>query len=145
MPEQAKGASPVASAAQVHRRIIELSNAGRREEALALIQADAIDHRGGAIGDHQGVAAWQEKWERMDDVQLTIERNVASGDFSVNRYTVRGTHAASGRPYEVTGIDMVRVRDGKIVEHWALLDSAAMRHQLGISEGRPAARPREAC
>jgi predicted ester cyclase len=29
---------------------------------------------------------------------------------------------------------MVRVRDGKIVEHWALLDSDAMRHQLGIGE-----------
>jgi predicted ester cyclase len=26
---------------------------------------------------------------------------------------------------------MVRVRDGKLAEHWALLDSAAMRHQLG--------------
>jgi ketosteroid isomerase-like protein len=132
--EQAKGANPAASAAEIHRRIIELSNAGRREEALALIHADAVDHRGGVIGDHQGVTAWQKKWERMDDVQLTIERNVASGDFSVNRYTVRGTHTAFGRPYEVLGIDMVRVRDGKIVEHWALLDSAAMRHQLDISE-----------
>jgi predicted SnoaL-like aldol condensation-catalyzing enzyme len=134
MPEQPEDANPVASAAEVHRRIIELSNAGRHEEALALIHADAVDHRGGAIGDHRGVAAWQEKWERMDDVQLKIEGNVASGDFSVNRYTVRGTHTASGRPYEVTGIDMVRVRDGKIVEHWALLDSAGMRHQLRISE-----------
>jgi predicted ester cyclase len=26
---------------------------------------------------------------------------------------------------------MIRVRDGKLVEHWALLDSAAMQHQLG--------------
>jgi hypothetical protein len=26
---------------------------------------------------------------------------------------------------------MIRVRDGKLVEHWALLDSAAIRHQLG--------------
>jgi ketosteroid isomerase-like protein len=62
----------------------------------------------------------------------TIERNVASGDFSVNRYTLRGTHTASGRGYEVTGLDMIRVRGGKLAEHWALLDSAAMRHQLGL-------------
>lgn len=60
-----------------------------------------------------------------------IEHNVASGDFSVNRDTFRGAHTASGRRVEVTGIDMVRVRDGKLAEHWALLDSAAMRHQLG--------------
>lgn len=130
MSGQTKDATPVASPAEVHRRIVELHGAGRHEEALALIDPDAIDHRGGARGDRQGVAAWREKWEHMDDdVQLTIECGVASGDFSVHRYTVRGT--ASGRRYEVTGIDMVRVRDGRIVDHWALLDSAAMRHQLG--------------
>ena len=66
----------------------------------------------------------------LQDVSLTIEHNVASGDFSVNRYTFRGTHAASGRHVEITGIDMVRVRDGMLAEHWALLDSAALRHQL---------------
>ncbi|HEY3685181.1 MAG TPA: nuclear transport factor 2 family protein [Streptosporangiaceae bacterium] len=135
MSEQANAAASVAGAAEVHRRIIELFGAGRREEALALVDPDAIDHRGGALGDHQGVAAWKQKWEHMGDgVRSTIEQNVASGDFSVNRYTVRGTHTASGRRYEVTGIDMVRVRDGKIVEHWALLDSAAMRHQLGVGD-----------
>lgn len=138
MSEQAKDAASVAGAAEVHRRIVELFGAGRREEALALIDPDAIDHRGGASGDHQGVAAWREKWEHMgdgiQDASMTTEHNVASGDFSVNRYTVRGTDTASGRRYEITGIDMVRVRDGKIVEHWALLDSAAMRHQLGVGE-----------
>lgn len=66
----------------------------------------------------------------LQDVSLTIEHNVASGDFSVNRYTFRGTHSATGRHVEITGIDMVRVRDGELAEHWALLDSAALRHQL---------------
>lgn len=36
----------------------------------------------------------------------------------------------SGRRVEVTSVDMVRVRDGRLAEHWALLDSAALRHQL---------------
>ena len=135
MSELTNAAATVASAAEVHWRIVELFSAGRREEALALLDPDVIDHRGGASGDHKGVAAWKQKWEHMDDgVQPTIEHNVASGDFSVNRYAVRGTHTASGQRYEITGIDMVRVRDGKIVEHWALLDSDAMRHQLGIGE-----------
>jgi ketosteroid isomerase-like protein len=51
---------------------------------------------------------------------------------SLNRYTLRGTHTTSGRHYEILGLDMIRVRDGKIVEHWALLDSDAMRAQLGL-------------
>lgn len=58
MSEQPEAATPVVGAAEVHRRIIELFGAGRREEALALIDPDAIDHRRGASGDHQGVAAW---------------------------------------------------------------------------------------
>ena len=119
------------SPAAVHRRIIELFNAGRRADALDLIDTHAVDHRGGSSGDHVGVVAWRHKWEHLADVSLTIEQNVAEGPFSVHRYRIRGTHAASGRPYEVVGIDMVRVRDGKIVEHWALLDSRAIRHQTG--------------
>lgn len=124
------------SAAEAHRRIVELFEAGRRDEALALIDPEAIDHRGGLLGDQVGRAAWRAKWENMNDgfqdVSMTTETSVASGDFSVHRYTIRGLHVASGRRYEVTGIDMVRVRDGRLVEHWALLDSTAMRHQLGI-------------
>jgi hypothetical protein len=63
---------------------------------------------------------------------VTIEHNVASGDFSANRDPLRGTHAASRRSYEITGLDMIRVRDGK-ARRLALLDSAAMQHQLGAS------------
>lgn len=122
-------------AAAVHRRIVELAGAGREAEALALIDPDVIDHRGGTLGDHVGLPAWREKWEHMydgqRDVTVTIEHNVAAGDVSANRYTMRGTDAASGHSYEVTGLDMIRVRDGRLVEHWALLDSSALRHQLG--------------
>jgi predicted ester cyclase len=123
------------SAAQVHRRIVELFGAGRREEALALIDPDVMDHRGGRSGDHRGLAAWRDKWAHMHDgfadFRLTIAQNVTAGDCSVNRYTITGTDATSGRHFEITGIDMVRVRDGRLVEHWAVLDSSAMRHQLG--------------
>lgn len=133
-----ENATSIARAAGVHRRIVELGGAGRPEEALALIDPDVIDHRGGVSGDHVGLAAWRDKWEHiydgLQDVSVTIEHNVASGNFSVNRYTLRGTHTASGRHYEVTGLDMIRVRDGKLVEHWALADSAAMQHQLGIGD-----------
>jgi hypothetical protein len=81
------------SAAAVHRRIVELSGAGRQAEALALIDPDAIDHRGGTLGDQIGAAAWKDKWEHMydglRDVSVTVEQNVASGDISTNRYTLR--------------------------------------------------------
>jgi predicted ester cyclase len=139
VPEHTGESRPAVRAAQVHRRIVELVGAGRRAEAMALIAPDVVDHRGGSSGDHRGLAAWAEKWEHMydglRDVSLTIEHNVAADDFSANRYTMRGTHAESGRRFEVTGLDMIRVRNGKLAEHWAVLDSAAMRHQLGAGAG----------
>jgi ketosteroid isomerase-like protein len=125
---------------EVHRRVVAMYDevlAGRLDEALALIDPDVIDHRGGSSGDHHGIGAWRRKWESFGeggpfhDVSVTVEQNVVAGDTSVNRYTTRGTHTASGRRYEVLGMDMVRVRNGRIIEHWALRDSDAIRHQLG--------------
>lgn len=124
---------------EVHRRVAESYAQimeGRLDDALELIDPKVLDHRGGTQGDHLGRDAWRQKWERMSagsafhDVSVTIEHNVVSGDTSVNRYTMRGTRTDSGRHYEVLGLDMVRVRNGRIVEHWALLDADAMRDQL---------------
>jgi ketosteroid isomerase-like protein len=140
MPGQDASSHDGPGPAEVHRRVVEMYDevlAGRLDDALELIDPDVIDHRGGTSGDHHGIAAWREKWENagslgFHDVTVTIEQNVAAADTSVNRYTTRGTHTASGRSYEVLGLDMVRVRDGRIVEHWALRDSTAVRHQLGL-------------
>ncbi|MGP4098941.1 ester cyclase [Nonomuraea sp. KM90] len=132
------------TAAEVHQRILELypeALAGRMDEALALIDPDVIDHRGGTDGDHHGLAAWREKWERtasgetgFHDVSVEVEQNVHDGDLSANVYLSRGTHTASGRRYEVRGMDLIRVRDGRIVEHWAIRDTVAMGHQLGLAQ-----------
>jgi ketosteroid isomerase-like protein len=135
-----------ACAADVHRRLVELFPellaTGQFDAGLALIDEDVIDHRGGAVGDHRGRAAWRQKWELMaaggygfTDTSVTVEQNVASGDTSVNRYTSRGTDAATGRRYEVTSMDMIRVRGGRVVEHWALQDSSGIRHQLSPPSG----------
>lgn len=124
------------TAAEVHRRIVDLENEGRALEGLAMVDPDVLDHRGGAIGDIKGITAMREKWEHMydtrRDVSLTIEENVSDGEISANRYTLRATDKATGKPYEVTCLDMVRIRNGKMVEHWALVDQAAKRHQLGL-------------
>jgi len=130
----------MSEAANVHRRLIELHPdlmAGRLDEALTLVDQEVIDHRGGAEGDHHGFAAWRAKWERMAagpfrDVGLTVERTLADGDVSVNRYTF------AGPGYQVTGMDMIRVRDQKVVEHWAVLDTDAIRHQSAYSDGSSA-------
>jgi ketosteroid isomerase-like protein len=141
MPQGAAD-TPHSGPGEIHRRSVESFAQvleGRLDDALELIDPEVVDHRGGTQGDHRGREAWRQKWEErvsagsaFHDVSVTIDQNVVSGDTSVNRYTVRGTHTNSGRRYEVLGLDMVRARNGRIIEHWALLDADAMRDQLGL-------------
>jgi predicted ester cyclase len=39
---------------------------------------------------------------------------------------------AGCRPLETTAIDMIKVRDGQIVEHWGLFDQIALMVQMGV-------------
>jgi ketosteroid isomerase-like protein len=131
------------AASVVHRQLVEAYPAilaGELEGPLELIDPDVIDHRGGRSGDDGGRDAWRQRWElagrddgEFHDLSVTIEQNVTAGEMSVNRYTTRGTHTATGRTYAVLGMDMVRVRDGRVVEHWAVRDSTAIRHQIGLN------------
>jgi predicted ester cyclase len=124
------------SAAEVHRRVVE---AAFTEEGLRYVDPDVVDHRGGAGGDHVGLEAWREKWAALSrgdfmpglrDLSVRVEQNVSEGEFSVHRYTSSGTETATGRRYSVTSMDMIRVRGGRIVEHWALMDVTDRAAQL---------------
>lgn len=73
------------------------------------------------------------------DYQMNVEEMVAEGDKVVARLTMSGTHqgefmgiAPTGNRVTVTGIDIVRITDGKIVERWGNFDALGMMQQLGV-------------
>lgn len=58
------------------------------------------------------------------DLNLTIDRQIAEGDYVVTCYTMRGTHLGewmgikpTGKRIEVSGINVDRIENGMIVEH----------------------------
>ena len=69
---------------------------------------------------------WTEVRSAFPDMTFTVDLLIESGDLVVSNWTVRGTHtgtpfydvAASGEPVEINGTAILRIRDGKIVEHW---------------------------
>lgn len=92
----------------------------------------------------EGVAAWR---GHFPDFGVTVERLFSCRDIIVTRVIYRGTHEgdfksvpATGRSIEVSGIDIFRFRDGKVVEHWHEADHLEMFRQLG-AEVMPAASP----
>ena len=58
------------------------------------------------------------------DLHLTIEQQIAEGDWVVTRITARGTHQGewlgirpTGKAVAFTGVNIDKVVDGRIVEH----------------------------
>ncbi len=72
------------------------------------------------------------------DIHITIEDLIAEGDKVVGRVTTHGTHqgqfegiAPTGKQVTVKEIHIVRIANGKAVEHWGIEDSLGMMQQLG--------------
>ena len=75
----------------------------------------------------------------MPDYHTTIEDLIAEGDKVVARVSMTGTHTgnfygipATGRKVNLTGIFVVRIENGKIVEHWGEENGSEVLRQLGF-------------
>ena len=71
-----------------------------------------------------------------------ITMQVAEGDLVVSQIIGRGIHKgdllgipATNKDVETTGIAIHRVRDGKIVEYWSVVDVAQVLQQVGALPG----------
>ncbi len=71
-------------------------------------------------------------------IGVVVEDLIAEGDLVAARCSVRGNHAgdhlgikASNAPVEFSGMCIVRVKDGKIVEAWNNFDFLKMNRQIG--------------
>jgi predicted ester cyclase len=73
-----------------------------------------------------------------------ILMQVAEGDFVVSHILGRGVHEgellgipATNKEVETNGIAIHRVRAGKIVEYWSVVDVARVLQQVGALPGPP--------
>ena len=71
------------------------------------------------------------------DARMEINDQIAEADLVATRKTLRGTHqgelwglAPTGNSIEFEFIDIFRVADGKLIEHWTSMDLAALRSQM---------------
>jgi predicted ester cyclase len=90
----------------------------------------------------QGVDGLREMVEgyrrALSGLRVTIDHQIAEGDYVATRFTIRGTHdgdlmgaAPTGREVAFTGITISRCEDGCIVEEWELTDTMALLGQIG--------------
>lgn len=69
---------------------------------------------------------WKAAHAAFPDMTFTVNLLVEQGDLVVSNWTIAGTHTGdafygvppSGDAVEINGTATLRIRDGKIVEHW---------------------------
>jgi predicted ester cyclase len=135
----------------VVRRFVDEYQTGADERAFVeLLHPDVLDHSRppgiapGAAGVRQQFDAFR---AAFPDFRAAILDQVAEADKVVTRKVFTGTHRGpfqgiepTGREVRIEVIDIVRVADGRIVEHWNCVDRFGLLAQLGALP-EPAAAP----
>lgn len=128
----------------VLRRLIDEGFTGGRLEVADEVIDPAIvehqnfgpDHAPGAEGVKAVIASLR---RAFSDFRLDIEDIAVDGDIAWSRNVATGTNdgsfmgnAPTGRTIRIDVIDVVRVRDGLITEHWGVPDRLGALRQLGL-------------
>ncbi len=128
--------------ALVQRFVDEVQSAGNIDLIDEVCSPEFVNHSAppGIPPDCEGIKILTSMFrEAFPDSYFTVEDMVAEGDKVVTRKTFHGTHEGefigippSGRAVSMGLIDIVRISDGKVVEHWSMGDSLGMMQQLGV-------------
>ena len=129
----------------VRRWFEEVWNKGRAEAIDEMFDENAIAH--GLADDPAKPITGPENFkpfhktfrEAFPNMMIVIEDMVAEGDKVAARCSVRGKHegnfrefAATQSPVDFTGMTIVRIADGKIVEAWNNFDFTSLHQQIGL-------------
>ena len=101
---------------------------------------EVVDHspQPGQVDGREGMRQILDLYHAVfPDLRVTTEEVLVSGDRGVLRWSATGTHEgdqlgvpATHRQVRMTGIDIVRIQDGRIVEHWGEGNSLEMMQQI---------------
>lgn len=127
----------------IRRMLDEGFAAGRTEVIDELCAPDMVEHQFGLSGTgdearRKIAKAMADVHAMAPDIQYTIDDWVEQGDVTWVRATGRGTQTGpffgppSGKPFEIAVIDVIRVSDGRIAEHWGVPDRFALLAQAGL-------------
>lgn len=127
---------------QIMQSFIDRYQTGGDEAALtATIASDIVDHSR-PPGISPGIQGVKEQFDgfhaAFSGFRATVQDMIAEGDKVVTRKVFHGTHtgdfqgiAPTGRDVEISVIDIVRLENGKVVEHWNCVDRLGLLAQLG--------------
>jgi steroid delta-isomerase-like uncharacterized protein len=129
---------------ELSRRFTELFSTGDESLADEVLAPDIVFHGTTGDGELRGIdemKAFVAQYRRaFPDATSTVEDQLADGDKVVTRWRARGTHRgelgpvpASRREFEMDGVTIERIADGRIAEVWVARDELGLLRQLGVA------------
>jgi steroid delta-isomerase-like uncharacterized protein len=101
------------------------------------VEHDPFPGQGNGLADLKARVAGLQ--HMFNPLRFTVEDVIAEGDRVVVRWTNAGTDSggflgapATGKDFGIAGIDIYSVRNGRLAEHWHVVDMLAQMQQLGL-------------
>ncbi|WP_354639584.1 ester cyclase [Kitasatospora camelliae] len=127
---------------QVAMRVFDIANSDDLDQLAEVVAPDYHDHDPGMRRDNMSLQDLKDEmqgWRDSFDYRMTVERMLCDGDMVCCHWSVRGKHVgdfmglpATDKIVEVTGMTMMRIKDGKLQESWWNWDTTGMLRQLGL-------------
>jgi steroid delta-isomerase-like uncharacterized protein len=132
----------------VRHRVEEIFNKKNLDYIDVFYASDVVDHSA-PPGLPPGIEGYRLKIgsfvAAFPDLNISYEDLISEGNKVSGRYTPTGTHQGdfagippTGKQVKVSGMDILRLKDDKIAEHWTEMDTLGMMQQLGVIPGSSA-------
>ena len=128
-----------------NRRVMKAIETGDSATINALIADDAVDHQG--VNGHEVKSGDSIKHmlidmhNHMKDLKFDMIADAANGDYIFSLSTFKGTctDGSMGMPagtvMDQKTVDVIKVKDGKMVEHWGFVDPNEMMKMMSSMGG----------
>ena len=132
-----------AAKAVVRRNTEEVQSKGNFDVFEEVFADDFVDHtpQPNMIPDKAGVRGlYRSLRAAFPDFRAEIHWQAADGELVTTYKTYHGTHqgtflgvAPTGRKIHFETVDVMRVRNGKITDHWGVANLLSLAQQLGFA------------
>ncbi len=129
--------------AKIDRFVEEVINKDKWEQVDEFVDPDAVDHvlPPGLPANVQGTKQFFTMFRAaFPDFKYTLRETLGEDDLIAQRVTCEGTMMgsflgmpATGKRAEWEELHIVRLKNGRIVEHWGNVDQLSMLLQLGLA------------
>jgi steroid delta-isomerase-like uncharacterized protein len=130
-----------------NKDVYAVFNSGDWSKLDSLVAKDGVDHT--PMGDVRGLDSLKASFKEMKlafpDLKFEAMEEAIQGDMIFTRYHFTATNTgpfngmpATNKKIDMIGVDVAKVKDGKLYEHWDYSDNLQFFKQLGID---PLAKP----